>query len=73
MTRVVVKDIEDRFSVLHNLSFPSVIYGSIGGGFFGAWCNGRTTDFGLSVKVRLLLFQPLLIFTKLTKDYAVEI
>lgn len=27
----------------------------------------------LSVKVRLLLFQPLLIFTKQTKDYAVEI
>ena len=46
MTRVVVKDIENRFSVLHNLSFPSVIYGSSGGGFFGAWCNGSTTDFG---------------------------
>ena len=46
MTRVVVKDIENRFSVLHTSSFPSVIYGSIGGGFFGAWCNGRTTDFG---------------------------
>lgn len=46
VTRVVVKDIENRFSVLHNLSFPSVIYGSIGGGFLGAWCNGRTTDFG---------------------------
>lgn len=73
MTRVVVKDIENRFSVLHNLSFPSVIYGSIGGGFLEHGVMVAQQILVLSVKVRLLLFQPLLIFTKQTKDYAVEI